>query len=1058
MKKKKSTFLKVFIDRPVLSTVISVMIVLLGILGIVSLPVAQYPDITPPTVQVSASYTGANADVVLNSVIVPLEEQINGVEGMTYMTSSATNEGTGTISVYFDVGTDPNMAAVNVQNRVASATSMLPQEVTQAGVTVRKRQSSNLLITALYSDNPAYDQNFLQNYAEINIIPQLKRIKGVGDVTASGTRNYAMRIWLKPDVMAVYGLIPQDVNNALAQQNIEAAPGKFGENGNQSFQYVIKYKGKLQSVTEFENIIIRSTGEGKLVRLKDIARVEIGAQSYTTLTTVNGKPSVNISLNQVAGANAQEIIKQATQVFDEAKKSYPAGVSNTTMVNINKFLDASIKKVVITLIECFLLVFLVIFIFLQDFRSTIIHGISVPVAIAGTFFFLYIFGYSINMLTLFALILAIGIVVDDAIVVVEAVHAKLENGYTSPRKAAIDAMSEISSAIVSITLVMAAVFVPVGFIGGSTGVFYQQFGITLAVAIMISAVNALTLCPALAALFLKPPHHTTKQDEKGKKGLMYRFGVAFNAGYDSLLDRYQRVIKVLAARKWIVILGVFLFGGSLFYLMKKTPSSFVPAEDMGTIFLSTSLPPATSIEKTEAVANEIDSITRTVPGIENALRMVGQNFMAGAGSSYAMEIIALKHWDDRKGISNEDVIAELKKKTAHIKDADIIFMSLPTITGFGASGGFEVQLQDKAGNTSDNFYKVSQEFMAALNKRPEIQYAATSFNPNFPQYQMDVNVAKAQEAGVSVSSLMSTMQIYYGASYASNYNQFGKQYRVMVQADTAYRANIEGLNKIYVRTDDGSQMAPLTSFISMKRVYGPESISRFNLFSAIAVKGAPNVGYSTGEALQAIEEVAAQTLPAGYGIEFSGISREEQKSGTQSVYIFALSLVFIYFLLSAQYESYLLPLAVILSLPVGLFGVFAFVNLWGLDNNIYVQITLVMLIGLLAKNAILIIEFALQRRKHGLSIYKAALEGAEARLRPILMTSFAFIFGLLPLLFSTGAGANGNISIGVGSIGGMLAGTLLGVFMIPVLFMIFQGLQEKISGPPKEIPNDDDDE
>ncbi|WP_437921094.1 efflux RND transporter permease subunit [Sphingobacterium sp. LRF_L2] len=1057
MKKKKSTFLKVFIDRPVLSTVISVLIVLLGILGMVSLPVAQYPDITPPTVQVSASYTGANADVVLKSVIVPLEEQINGVEGMTYMTSSATNDGSATISVYFEVGTDPDMAAVNVQNRVSTASSLLPQEVTQAGVTVKKRQSSNLLITAVYSENADYDQNFLQNYAEINIIPQLKRINGVGDASAFGSRNYSMRIWLKPDVMSVYGLIPQDVTDALDQQNIEAAPGKFGENGNQSFQYVIKYKGKLQSVTEFENIIIKSKGNGQFLRLKDVARVELGAQSYSSEALVNGKPTVNISVNQIAGANAQKVIEEATKVLNEAAKSYPAGLHNTNMVNINKFLDASIEKVIHTLIECFLLVFLVIFIFLQDFRSTIIHGISVPVAIAGTFFFLYLFGYSINLLTLFALVLAIGIVVDDAIVVVEAVHAKLESGYTSPRKAAIDAMSEISSAIVSITLVMSAVFLPVSFIGGSTGVFYQQFGITLAIAIIISAVNALTLCPALAALFLKPPHHVTGEEEK-KKGFMYRFGVAFNAGYDNLLNRYQSVVKFLAFKKWLTILFVILFAGGLFYMMKKTPSSFVPNEDMGTIFVSISLPPASSMERTAAIANEIDSITRSVPAVNNALRMVGQNFMAGSGSAYAMEIVELKHWDDRKGISNEDVIQELKNKTAHIKDAKIFFMSLPTITGFGASGGFEFQLQDKAGHTTAEFYEVSQKFLEALNKRAEIQYAATPFDPNFPQYQMDINVAKAQEAGISISSLLSTMQIYYGASYASNFNQFGKQYRVLVQADTAYRANIDGLNKIYVRTDDGENMAPITEFISLERVYGPESISRFNLFTSMTVNGSPSVGFSSGEALKAIEEVAAQTLPAGYGFEFSGISREEQKSGTQSVYIFALSLVFIYFLLSAQYESYLLPLAVILSLPIGLCGVFAFVNLWGLDNNIYIQITLVMLIGLLAKNAILIVEFALQRRKHGLSLYEAALEGAEARLRPILMTSFAFIFGLLPLLFSSGAGANGNISIGVGSIGGMLAGTLLGVFIIPVLFMIFQGLQEKISGPPRDPADDDEEE
>lgn len=1058
--RKNTSFLKLFIDRPVLSTVISVIIVSLGLIGLLSLPVSQYPDITPPTVQVSTSYTGANAEVVLNSVIVPLEEQINGVQGMTYMTSTATNEGGATINVFFEVGTDPDMAAVNVQNRVSTASSLLPQEVTQSGVNVRKRQSSNLLITAIYSDNPDYDQNFLQNYAEINIIPQLKRINGVGDATASSTRNYSMRIWLKPDIMAIYGLIPQDVTDALDKQNIEAAPGKFGENGKQSFQYVIKYTGKLKSATEFENIIIKATGKGKVLRLKDIARVELGAQSYNTISLVNGKPAVNVAINQIAGANAQRVIEEATRVFQEAEKNYPTGMHNTTMVNINKFLDASIHKVVKTLIECFLLVFLVIFIFLQDFRSTIIHGISVPVSICGTFFFLYIFGFSINLLTLFALILAIGIVVDDAIVVVEAVHAKLENGYKSSRKAAIDAMSEISAAILSITLVMAAVFLPVAFTGGSTGVFYKQFGITLSIAILISAVNALTLCPALAALFLKPPKHINPveiEDHKIQK-YRHRFGMAFNAAYDRLLDKYKSIILFLVPRKWIVLLTVLVFTGGLYLMARYTPSSFVPSEDMGTFFINSSLPPASSLERTSIVANQIDSITRSIPEVNNAMRIVGQNQLAGAGSSYAMEIVELKHWDLRKGTTNEDVIKTLKEKMSGIKDAQITFMSLPTISGFGASGGFQFQLQDKGGHTTSEFYKVSQDFLEALNNRPEIQYAATAFNPNFPQYEMSVNTEKCEEAGVDISSLLKTMQVYYGASYASNFNQFGKQYRVMVQADTSYRANIQGLNKIYIRTEDGNNMAPITEFITMKRVYGPESITRFNLFTSISVNGAPNVGYSTGEALNTIQEVAAQTLPAGYGYEFSGISREEQKSGTQSTYIFLMCLVFVYFILSALYESYLLPLAVILSLPVGLAGVFMFVNLWGLDDNIYVQITLVMLMGLLAKNAILIVEFALQRRRHGLSVFEAALEGAEARLRPILMTSFAFIFGLLPLIFSSGAGANGNISIGVASIGGMLIGTLLGVFVIPVLFMIFQGIQEKVSGPYKDPDMEDETE
>ncbi|MBC8085059.1 MAG: efflux RND transporter permease subunit [Hymenobacter sp.] len=1056
--------LKVFIERPVLSTVISVVIVLLGLLGLLALPIAQYPDISPPTVQVSASYGGASADVVQKSVIIPLEEQINGVEGMTYMTSSATNEGGATIQVYFKVGTNGDQAAVNVQNRVASATSVLPQEVTQAGVQVRKRQTSNLITASIYSDNPAYDQTFLQNYAEINLIPQLKRVNGVGDAAASGQRTYSMRIWLKPDVMANYGLTPSDVTTALNQQSLEAAPGKFGENGNQSFQYVIKYSGKLQSPEAFGNIILRDQAQGQILRLKDVARVELGAQAYNSRVTVNGKPSVSVSVNQVAGSNASQVIEDSKAALALAAKDFPAGVKYTLLVDINKFLDASIDKVIHTLLECFALVFLVIFIFLQDFRSTIIHGVSVPVSILGTFFFLYAFGFSINLLTLFALVLAIGIVVDDAIVVVEAVHAKLESGYTSPRKAAIDAMGEISGAIVSITLVMAAVFVPVTFISGSTGVFYKQFGITLAVAILISAVNALTLCPALAALFLKPPAHQKGAREGGENGeqkeggpepkdgkklsYMQRFSVAFNAGYDALVAKYSAVIGFLTARKWVALVAVGLFGGGLFWLMRTTSSSFVPSEDMGTIFVNITLPPAASLERSSLIADEVDSLARTIPQVANAQRTVGRNSLAGQGSSYAQEILALKNWDDRDGVSNEDVIALMKKKTAHIRDAKLVFTSLPTISGFGLNGGFEFQLQDRGAHSVDEFYQVAQSFLAELAKRPEIQDATTSFDPTFPQYLMNVNAVKCAEAGVPVSEVLAVMQGYYGSLYASNFNDFGKQYRVVIQADTNYRANIAGLSKIQVRTAS-NVMAPITEFVKLERVYGPESVARFNLYSSMAVQGSPNEGYSTGQAITAIQETAADHLPAGYSFEFSGLTREEQSSGTQAIYVFGLCLVFVYLLLSAQYESYLLPFAVLLSLPVGLSGTYVFAKLFGIDNNIYLQISVIMLIGLLSKNAILIVEFAVERRLKGLSIAEAALEGAKARLRPILMTSFAFIFGLLPLLFASGAGANGNRSIGAGAIGGMLFGTLLGVFVIPVLYMIFAGLQERISGEPK---------
>jgi HAE1 family hydrophobic/amphiphilic exporter-1 len=1032
--------LKKFIERPVLSTVISVIIVMLGVLGLISLPIAQYPDIAPPTVQVSASYTGANADVVLKSVIVPLEEQINGVEGMTYMTSTATNEGVATISVFFNVGRDPDQAAVDVQNRVSTASSLLPAEVTRAGVTVKKQQSSNLLITAIYSDNPAYDQTFLQNYAEINLIPQLKRVNGVGNAGAFGSMNYSMRIWLKPDVMSIYGLIPDDVTSALSDQNIEAAPGKFGEQGGQSFQYVIKYKGKLQSIAEFENIIIKSTGNGQFLRLKDVARIELGAQSYNSMALVNGLPATNVSINQTAGSNASEVINNCKAILLAASKSFPKGIHYVNLVDINTFLDASIDKVIHTLIEAFVLVFIVVFIFLQDFRSTLIPAISVPVAIIGTFFFLNLFGFSINLLTLFALILAIGIVVDDAIVVVEAVHAKLDAGYTSAKKASVDAMSEISGAIISITLVMAAVFVPVTFIGGSTGVFYKQFGITLAIAIILSAVNALTLSPALAALFLKP--HT---EEHKKQNFVQRFYTAFNTGFTTITSKYTRAVSFFSVKKWIVLLAIAIFGSGLFYMMKTTPSSFVPNEDMGTIFVNISMPPATSMERTTVVANEIDSLARSIPQVQNSLRMVGQNILAGSGSSYAMIILRLSDWGDRKDVNNEAVINILRQKTAYIREATIIPISQPTITGFGVAGGFSFQLQDKGGHTTTEFYKVAQDFLVTLQKRPEIQYASTTFNPNFPQYLLDVNVAKVKDAGLTVSNVMTAMQVYYGGSYASNFNQFGKQYRVMVQADTSYRANIQGLNTIFLRTAN-NKMAPISEFVTLTRTYGPESISRFNLFTAMSVSGSPNTGYSSGEALAAIKETAA-SLPAGYGYEFSGISREENGSGTQSVYVFILCIVFVYFLLSAQYESYLVPFAVLLSLPVGLAGTFIFAKIFGIDNNIYMQISLIMLIGLLAKNAILIVEYALERRRGGMELKEAAVEGAKARFRPILMTSFAFIFGLMPLMASTGAGANGNRSIGTAAVGGMLFGTVIGVFVIPVLFIIFQSIQEKISGP-----------
>jgi HAE1 family hydrophobic/amphiphilic exporter-1 len=1044
--------LKRFIQRPVLSTVISVLLVILGVIGLVSLPISQYPDIAPPTVNVSANYSGANADVVLKSVIIPLEEQINGVENMTYMTSSASNDGSASISIYFKVGTNPDIAAVNVQNRVARATSLLPQVVTQSGVTVAKSQNTNLLIFALYSENKAYDATFLHNYARINLVPAIQRVNGVGNLQIFSGKDYSMRIWLKPDAMSRYGLVPDDITNALNEQNIEAAPGKFGENSGEAYQYVIKYTGRLKTPAEFGNIILKSDGKGQILHLSDVARVELGALDYSVELKNNGLPSVGMGITQAAGSNARDVINETKAILQTASESFPKGVKIQYYIDANEYLNASIEKVISTLIEAFILVFIVVFVFLQDIRSTLIPAISVPVAIIGTFFFLNLFGFTINLLTLFALVLAIGIVVDDAIVVVEAIHAKLDKGYKSARKASVDAMGEIAGAIISITLVMASVFLPVTFISGSTGVFYKQFGITLAVAIILSAVNALTLSPALCAIFLKP--HTP---EEKKKRFFNWFYSRFDLVFDTVKNKYERSVGFLARKKWIVLAGIAVFATTLVILVKTTASSFVPNEDQGVIITSVSLPPASGLQRTTAITAKVDSIAKTIPAVQDVFIVAGFNFLAGSGSSYAMVFIRLKPWDERKNTSIDAVVNQLYGKIGSIHGASIFFFSPPTIQGFSAGSGFDFQLQDKGGHTSAEMYKVTTDFLAALNKRKEIQNTNTSFNPNFPQYQIEVNVAKCKEAGITVNSVVDAMQGYYGGLYASNFNQFGKQFRVMVQADYAYRANPEGLNKIFVRSASGV-MAPVTEFITLSKVFGPESIERFNLFTAVSVTGQPNPGYSTGDAIKAIKEVAAKNLPPGYGYDFSGLTREEISSGSQSLYIFILCLLFVYFLLSAQYESYILPFAVLLTLPIGLSGTYIFANLMGIGSNIYVQISLIMLIGLLSKNAILIVEFALDRRRAGMDIVQAAIQGAEARLRPILMTSFAFIFGIMPLMFATGAGAYGNRSIGTGAVGGMFIGTIFGLFAIPVLFIIFQVLQEKITGPAHLKNYDDYDE
>lgn len=1032
-----------FIDRPVLSTVISILICILGVLGLTSLPISQYPQIAPPTVVVSASYQGANADVVLNSVVVPLEEQINGVEGMTYMTSTAGSDGSATITVNFKLGINPDMAAVNVQNSVSRASPLLPQEVTRAGVTTAKRQSSNLLVFTLVSDDPAYDQKFLQNYANINLVPQIKRIEGVGDVRLFSQMDYSMRIWLRPDVMASYGLVPADINNALAEQNVEAAPGQFGEQGDQSFQYTIKYTGRLKQVEEFGDIIIRSGTNGQLLRLRDIARIELGAQNYASTSQTDGKPSVGFAIAQTAGSNAQEVIEGCMRELETAAASFPEGIRYVNFVNANEFLDASMEKVITTLIEAFCLVFLVVFLFLQDWRSTLIPAIAVPVAIVGTFFFLDLFGFTINLLTLFALVLAIGIVVDDAIVVVEAVHAKLEQGATSAKQAAVEAMGEITGAIISITLVMAAVFVPVSFISGSAGVFYKQFGLTLAIAIILSAINALTLSPVLCALLLKP-HAAHGQPQKN---FLQRFYAGFNAAFEVTTGRYRKVVAYLSHKRWVALAMIATFAGVFYYLQTTTPKAFVPNEDMGTMLADIILPPSASMERSEVVAKEVERLVRTLPEVESVFRVTGRSILSGNGSNYSHLYIRLKPWSEREGKGQDvpSLIAQMFAKTSTLREARVIFFSTPTLQGFGISSGIEFQLQDRSGGELAAFSGVADGFLAALNQRPEIQYASTAFTMNVPQYQLTIDVPKAKGAGLSVSDILSTLQGYYGGVYASNFNQFGKQFRVMYQAEAPYRANPDGLTNIFARNASGT-MAPVGEFIKLERVYGPQTINRFNLFTSIGITASPNPGFSTGDAITAVEEVAAEHLTTGYGYEFSGLTREELASGSQTTFIFLLVIIFVYFLLCAQYESYILPFAVLLSLPMGLAGAFIFASLFGVSNNIYVQITLIMLIGLLAKNAILIVEFAVERRRGGMPLVQAAMEGATARFRPILMTSFAFILGLLPLMFASGAGSVGNRAIGTGAVGGMLIGTVFGVFVIPTLFIIFRALHERITG------------
>ena len=1030
-----------FINRPVLSTVISIVVVILGILGLVSLPVSQYPDIAPPTIRVTTTYTGANAQTILNSVIAPLEEQINGVEDMMYMSSTATNTGEASIEVYFKQGTDPDMAAVNVQNRVAKAQGFLPAEVTQVGVITQKRQSSMLLGFSFYSSDDKYDNEFLENYMNINIIPEIKRIQGVGDAMVMGT-DYSMRIWLKPDVMAQYKLMPSDVSVALAEQNIEAAPGQFGERGNQSFQYVMKYKGRLQTQEEFENIVIRATSDGEILRLKDIATVELGRLTYGFQNNVNGHPGVTAIIFQTAGSNATTIIQDIQEYLKKVEPTLPPGVKVVELLNANDFLFASIHEVLKTLLEAFVLVLLVVYIFLQDFRSTLIPAIAIPVALIGTFFGLYLIGFSVNLLTLCAMVLAIAIVVDDAIVVVEGVHAKLDQGYKSARLASIDAMSELGGAIVSITLVMMSVFIPVSFMTGTSGTFYRQFGLTMAIAIGLSAINALTLSPALCAIFLHPHD---KNGEKKKTSLIERFHIAFNAAYDVTLKKYERGITFFIRRKFLSFAIVIATIVVMIFLMNITPTGLVPNEDTGTIFAVVDMAPGTAQERTEAVMEQVDSLVAANPAVKSRTQVTGYSFLAGQGNSYGTLIIKLKDWKERgKGEDANTVIGTLYMQAQSlIKDARVLLFAPPMIPGYSVTNGFEFNLQDKTGGDLNTFYEVAQEFLGKLKERPEIATAQTSFNPTFPQYMIDIDAAKCKQAGISPNDILTTLQGYYGGIYASNFNRFGKLYRVMIQADPRYRINPESLQNVKIR--NGNEMAPISQFMTLTKVYGPDNIKRFNMFTSMSVNGSPADGYSSGQAIKAIEEVAAQSLPTGYGFEFSGMTREEQSSsGSTTAMIFALCFVFVYLLLSAQYESYILPLVVLLSVPSGLMGSFIFAQIMGVENNIYMQIALIMLIGLLAKNAILITEFALDRRKTGMSITEAAVSGASARLRPILMTSLAMVIGLLPLMFAHGVGANGNSTLGTGAIGGMFIGMICQIFIVPALFVVFEHIQEKV--------------
>lgn len=1032
--------LKTFIDRPILSCAISVLILILGIIGLSNLPMEQYPDIAPPTIMVSTTYTGANAETVLKSVIAPLEEAINGVENMTYMTSTATNTGSASITVYFAQGTDPDMATVNTKNRVSEAEGLLPAEVTKVGVTVEKRQNSMVKILALYSPDDSYDQNFINNYFKINVEPRLSRITGVGNVNVMGG-DYAMRIWMNPQKMAQHQLVPADIISLLDDQNVEAATGTLGEDSENTFQYTLKYRGRYETAEEFGNMVLKALPTGEVLRLKDVAEVELGAQTYAYNSQIAGHPGATCMISQTAGSNANEIVKEVDALMAEISKDLPKGLVLTDLMSTKDFLDASVHEVVKTLIEAIILVVLVVYFFLQSVRSTIIPSISIIVSLVGTFAFLYVAGFSLNLLTLFALVLVIGTVVDDAIVVVEAVQAKFDEGYRSPYKATVAAMDGISAAIVTTSLVFMAVFIPTSFMGGTSGVFYTQFGLTMAVAVGISAINALTLSPALCALIMTPHMDKTTGE---KLSFSSRFHHAFEASFNRLVLKYKNGVSFFLRRKWIAWVSLVAVCALLVFFMRTTKTGLVPDEDMGTVFVNVTTPPGSSLAQTRKTMEMIDKRIREIPQIKTYSNVTGYSMMGGQAASGGMLIIKLKHWDEREKVEDNinAVISAIYQHTADIKSAKIFAFAQPTIMGYGMGSGFEMYVQDRAGGSVDDLQKYTQNFIAALNKRPEISMAYTTFDTKFPQYMVEVDAAKCQRAGVTTSDVLSVLSGYIGGNYSSNLNRFSKLYRVMIQARKDYRLDKESLNNMFVRTESGA-MAPVGQFITLTKVYGAETLTRFNMYTSIPVNGMPADGYSSGDAIAAIEEVAAQTLPVGYGYEFSGITREESGSTGNTVIIFIICM-FIYLILCSLYESLFIPMVVILAVPFGLMGSFLFAKCFGLENNIYMQTGLIMLIGLLAKTAILLTEYASARRRQGMSIVQAAVAAAGVRLRPILMTALTMIIGLFPLIVATGAGANGNRSLGVGTVGGMLVGTVALLFVVPVLFTVFQVIEEKV--------------